>query len=675
MRMPELHDLLERRATGYEPSHDLFERVLDRRARRQRNQRVAAGVLGIALFALGAIGFVRLLGSEGTPASDPTSPFEGTWISTSDADGGTQTMTVGVSADGAVEIVVLDDVATVCSGTPSTMTGTGRIEAGTQLIIPAPVYTCDDGSEAETLSGPPLQEVLRDWTLFLDPETDTLSDGVGGVWLREGAEEPSPEPTFSGTIMWPQSSLQEAEEAQRLADAGDPRYTWQVLGPVSFNDPRQTEFITRFLQEELGWEEFDLSVFPGLYAGVPDDRPWEFLAVRCAPGQTNPLYPNDPEGRGCAPTIDEYRYETVYVNAGTPVRVADDPSAIWVVTRWKMLRPTDVQVTGTNYRDDNGDIFRRQVRQVVPPSDAEVSALVEAFLQARVDGEGAEEYLSPAASQVPLLYATTSGAHYERSEFELVQGPVWPGGWREFKVRLFAAGGSTVVEQPFLVERGEDGRLALVYGTLDPYEGSSGMGDVLTRENGAALAEPNEFLDGEVTFDAAWPWDWYIGGWGFTPTMTTLQFDDFDQDDAGIGQLLVIVADPLPVESGCRQGPAPADAEALARSIRSDPDLEATEPMAVTVGGIVALRMDVVAATGASVCEGGPAAQVVTPNDHDWFGVFLRHGERMRLYLLDLPEGMSARILAITISAPEPDFEHVMEAAEPIVDSIEFHAP
>jgi len=82
-----------------------------------------------------------------------------------------------------------------------------------------------------------------------------------------------------------------------------------------------------------------------------------------------------------------------------------------------------------------------------------------------------------------------------------------------------------------------------------------------------------------------------------------------------------------------------------------------------------------VAATGASVCEEGPAAQVVTPNDHDWFGVFLRHGERMRLYLLDLPEGMSARILAITISAPEPDFEHVMEAAEPIVDSIEFHAP
>ena len=545
--MSETKELLRRGVGEFEPMPDAFDRVLARRDRKHRNQRVAAGVLGIAVFAIAAIGLLRLLGSEGTPASDPT-----------------------------------------------------------------------------------------------------------------------PAPPTSGT-MWPQSSLDEVREAQRLADAGDPRYTWQVLGPVSFNDPRQTEFITRFLQEELGWEEFDLSGFPGLYAGVPDDRPWEFLAVRCAPGQTNPLYPNDPEGRGCAPTIDEYRYETVYVNAEPPVR-PDDPSAIWVVSRWAMLRPSDV---APNYRADSGPVVRRQVRQVVPPSDAEATALVEAFLQARVDGEGAEEYLSPATSQIPLLYATTSGDPYERSDFELVQGPVWPGGWREFTVRLFAAGASTVVEQPFLVERDEDGRPVLVYGTLDPYEGLFGMGDVLTRENGGGLVEPYEFLDGEVTFDAAWPWDWYVGGWGFTPTMTTLQFDDPDQS-AGLDQLLAVVADPLPVESGCRQGPAPADAEALAQSIRSDPDLEATEPVAVSVGGIEALRMDVVAATGASVCEEGPAPQVVTPNDHDWYGVFLGQGKRMRLYLLDLPGG-SARILAIAITAPEASFEHVMEAAAPIVDSFEFH--
>lgn len=466
---------------------------------------------------------------------------------------------------------------------------------------------------------------------------------------------PTPEPTSGG--MWPQTTMEEVREAQRLADAGDTGYTWQVIS----TDADRTAFIARFLQEELGWEEFDVSEFPGLYAGVPQDMLWEMLAVRCAPGRTNPLYPDDPEGRGCAPTIDEHRYETVMINAEPPLRV-DDPSAIWVVTRWRMLQPTDVQVTGTNYRDDSGAVFRRQVRQVEPPSDAEATALVEAFLQARVDGDGAEEYLSPADSQVDLLYATTSGDSYERSEFELVRGPAWPGGWREFTVRLLTADGSTV-EQTFLVERDGNGRLVLVYAALDPDD------DVLTTENGGALAEPYEFLEGEVTFEAAPPWDWYVGGWGFSPTMTTLQLDDPEQQR--FDQLLAVVADPLPVEDGCRKGPAPADAEALVRSIRSDPDLEATAPVAVSVGDIDAVRMDVTPTPGASVCEEYPAPLVLAPDEGA--GVTLEQGSRTRLYLLDAPEGSSIRTLAIAINAPERDFEHVMEAAAPIVDSFEFH--
>ena len=80
-----------------------------------------------------------------------------------------------------------------------------------------------------------------------------------------------------------------------------------------------------------------------------------------------------------------------------------------------------------------------------------------------------------------------------------------------------------------------------------------------------------------------------------------------------------------------------------------------------------------VAAPEASVCEAVPAPQVLTPNDHGWQGVGLGDGERMRLYLLDLPEGMSARTFAIAISAPEADFERVLAAATPIVDSFEFH--
>ena len=89
--------------------------------------------------------------------------------------------------------------------------------------------------------------------------------------------------------------------------------------------------------------------------------------------------------------------------------------------------------------------------------------------------------------------------------------------------------------------------------------------------------------------------------------------------------------------------------------------------------------MDVVAAIGASVCQSAGTPQVLAPKpsagpngDLGWVGVGLDQGHRMRLYLLDLPEGMSARILAIAIFAPEQVFERVMEAAASIVDSFEF---
>ena len=129
------------------------------------------------------------------PTADARSPFLGTWISTSDADGGTQTLTVSPSADGGVEIAVSDSIATVCTRTPSTMTGTGRIEGSTKLVIPAPVYKCDDGS-APTVpsSDPPLDRQLRGLTYVHDPETDILTVGSGNVsvWRRPEAVEVVP---------------------------------------------------------------------------------------------------------------------------------------------------------------------------------------------------------------------------------------------------------------------------------------------------------------------------------------------------------------------------------------------------------------------------------------------------------------------------------------------------
>jgi hypothetical protein len=166
---------------------------------------------------------------------------------------------------------------------------------------------------------------------------------------------------------------------------------------------------------------------------------------------------------------------------------------------------------------------------------------------------------------------------------------------------------------------------------------------------------PYSFLDGEVTFAAAPPWDGDEGG---TDGFLTLA-----------RSWLTIEADPLPVAPGCGPGSAPADARALARSLRSDPELEATAPVAVDVGGVDALRIDVQLSPGLAPGAGcgyydGPPMVAQEAGFSD--------GTRMRLYLLDLPGG-SARTLAIAIVASAPDFEQVVESAAPIVDSFEFH--
>jgi hypothetical protein len=129
--------------------------------------------------------------------------------------------------------------------------------------------------------------------------------------------------------------------------------------------------------------------------------------------------------------------------------------------------------------------------------------------------------------------------------------------------------------------------------------------------------------------------------------------------------MFTVVADPR-TATECELGPATADAEALVQSIRTNPDLEATDPVAVSVGGIGALQMDVVALGNLQV---GDCEPIVLER------LSLSQDARMRLYLLDLPEAMSARTLAIAVSAHDSQFEHVVEAATPVLDSLEFPTP
>lgn len=313
------------------------------------------------------------------------------------------------------------------------------------------------------------------------------------------------------------------------------------------------------------------------------------------------------------------------------------------------------------------------------PIGPEVTATLNGFLEARVAGAGAEQYLSN-EEVIPLLYTTTSGTRYERAEFEQVPGIEWPHGYTAFKVRLFA--GNTMVEQLFFA--GSDGSLL-------SYERDGFATDIApTTENGQPVAVSYGLFLGEVTLNAAHPWvindnPTYpnpLGrlipeGPGMPPTT------DGGQRHEGWDQLFLI-ADPELLGGPCQGGPNSVDAAALAESIRSHPSIEATAPMVVNVGGAEALMMDVKIAAGTTIymlrdvhgdlcragilspvlglAPGGPSGNQAT-------------GDWMRVYLVDAPEGSSMRTLGIAIVAPEARFQRVMEAAAPILNSITFHAP
>jgi hypothetical protein len=463
--------------------------------------------------------------------------------------------------------------------------------------------------------------------------------------------EPSPSAPFDPfNDKWPQRTATEMQDAQDRADAGDPGYTWQL---------DQQEVIDRFLRELLGWDEFmkngylsddyEYTVSGDEAANRMGGQVW----MRCAPGKTNPLYPSRTEASGgdrCAPTIDDLRYEAVTLTPWTFGRRGS--AGVWTVTA--------------------SDAPPTTVTQVDPRA---VTARLEEFLNARIAREAAEGYVDvdggrgrSLLDEVPLLYATTSGAPYERFEIEPVGDPRWPYAEMEFKVRLFANDGATVVEQPI------------------GWDGSGLRSNVLdSTENGQPVAVPYGFLGGEVTLSAADPW--MVGHQDFLNAALGLN-NEYGEER------LAFIPDPLPVAAGCEAGAAPADAAALAKSILSDQDFEATAPVEVVFGGAVGLQMDITVAPGASVCagrrdEGLPLVVTSTRTnicspicsrfdvyavDRDW-GSALDQGSVMRLYLFDRAEGSKSRILAIAIVAPEGRFDEVLEAASPVLDSIEFHTP
>lgn len=285
--------------------------------------------------------------------------------------------------------------------------------------------------------------------------------------------------------------------------------------------------------------------------------------------------------------------------------------------------------------DSFGVVWRRQA---APPPDAEHAARLEAFLEARVAGEGAEQYLGSGFSRddrVPLLYATTSGAAYERFEIERVQDP---DGAPNYDVRLFAENG-TVVQQRFFFGD-DDGGLVLAYG------GS-------TLEDGHAALVPYSVLDGGVTFGVLPMWEVEVSGHAWVAFRHRLGTS-----------AMVIAAEPLSVWPSCENAPTPADAEALARSIIADSGYEVSEATPVRIAGIDGLQIDVaVPDHGQYLCSFG---------DSETLRGVQSGGTRMRLFLVDHP-GESAGVLTFAVLTNADELEGAIAEATPTIDSVELH--
>jgi hypothetical protein len=64
------------------------------------------------------------------------------------------------------------------------MTGVAEVRDPNTIVIAQPEYTCDDGSEAQALSGPPLEEQLRNLSFTYNALRDALFDPAGLGWTR-----------------------------------------------------------------------------------------------------------------------------------------------------------------------------------------------------------------------------------------------------------------------------------------------------------------------------------------------------------------------------------------------------------------------------------------------------------------------------------------------------------
>ena len=182
-----MHDDLKRRLQdevttelGSRPSRDLPD-VLTRGHRKRLRLRLVTTasmvLVGTALVAGGLSVGRSLTREEASPAKNSNlHPFIDTWTTT-DVEGRTRTMVIRASAkdEDGYEVTVQNQTALMCSGAPSTLTGTAQ-HLASKLVVQSPEFTCDDGSEPKIPQdfGSP-EEQFTGLAIERDPESDILT--------------------------------------------------------------------------------------------------------------------------------------------------------------------------------------------------------------------------------------------------------------------------------------------------------------------------------------------------------------------------------------------------------------------------------------------------------------------------------------------------------------------